>query len=81
MIVEIREHNDYRAIFVDGHLFDWEMDLEGLKKAASFTAGNPTLQKSIEGDIQRHFVESFSEFIGRPITLIEIVEAINKGIL
>jgi hypothetical protein len=73
MQIEIKEHNGYGALFVDGELFDWEMDVESLKEARTFCAGNSVLQKSVEGDIQRHFLESLSAFIGRTITLEELV--------
>jgi hypothetical protein len=77
--IEIKDHNGYRAIFVDGELFDWEMDLDGLQEAKKFHSGNPILKKSIEGDIQTHFLQSFSEFIGHSITLNEVVEGIRNG--
>jgi hypothetical protein len=76
--LKIKEHNGYRAIFVDEELFDWEMDAKSLEDAKKFHSNNPSLKKSVEGDIQSHFLESFSEFIGKPITLNELVESIRS---
>jgi hypothetical protein len=79
MQIEIKQHNGYKALFVDGQLFDWEMDTDSLLKAKKFCAENATLKKSVEGDIQKHFLESFSEFIGHPITLNEVIELIRNN--
>ncbi len=82
--IEIRDHSDqdlgkYKAIFADGNLFDWGMPKSDLKQAAKFAGSDPFLKKSIHGDIQRNFLESFSEFLGKEIYIAEVNEAIEKG--
>lgn len=87
MHLEIKEYHDpetgevYDAIFVDGMAFNWGMDKDSLRQARRLAESNPTLQQSIYDNIQIHFVESFSEFLGREITLQEINEAIKNGVV
>lgn len=69
----------YNALYVDGELFDWDTDKEALQKAKQFSAHYTFLAESIAGDIQKHFLDSFSQFIGRDITLKELNQAIQKG--
>ena len=82
--LEIRIHKDpelgeYKAIFVGGILFDWGMPKEELDKAVKLFGNDPFLKKSVHGDIQRYFLESFGEFIGREVTINEVNEAIEAG--
>ena len=85
MHLEVKQYHDtetddvYDAIFVDGMVFDWGMDKTSLLQAKRHAESNPTLQQSINDNIQIHFVESFSEFLGREVTLREINEAIESG--
>lgn len=85
MNIEIQSHTDeetgeeYRALFVDGILFDWGLDKTSLQEARTLSESNPTIQKSVQGNIQQHFLESFSEFLGRKITLLEVNVAIETG--
>lgn len=67
------------AIFVDDEVFDWGLVEDGLRRARQYVKKNPLMEKAVYGDIQNHFVNSFSEFLGRPISLKEINEAIKKG--
>ena len=69
----------YIAIYVDDVLFDWGMEKEHLSNAIEFTKNDSTMKKSLNEDIKRHFIESFSEFIGKEITLEEVNEAIESG--
>ena len=85
MKIEIRKYTDeetykqYRALFVDDTLFDWGLDEADLQEACRLSESNPIIQKSVQGNIQQHFLESFSEFIGREITLQEVNVAIETG--
>lgn len=77
--LEIKETPGGRAIFVDGELFDWGLEEEDLKRAKEFSETSLALRKSIHGDIQRHFLDSFAEFIGKAVSLRELNEAIESG--
>lgn len=65
-----------KGIFVDGTLFDWGVDEEDYKQALAM---GPKYRKAIEASIARHFIESFSEFLGRQVTLDEVNEARKTG--
>jgi len=84
MKIEIKNHTNeegqsYNAIFVEDHLFDWWLDEDNLTVARQLCKKEPLMKKSVMGDIQSHFVQCFSEFIGREITLKEINQALNLG--
>ena len=65
-----------KGIFVDGTLFDWGVDEEDYKEALAM---GPKYQKEIEASIAQHFIESFSEFLSRHITLEEVETARKTG--
>jgi hypothetical protein len=65
-----------KGIFVDGTLFDWGVDEEDYKQAVAM---GPKYQKQIEASIAKHFVECFSEFLSRRITLEDVEEARRIG--
>jgi len=85
MKVEIRTHQDeetgdeYRAIFVENELFDWGLDPVSLRRAKILARREPLMKRSVMGDIQKHFVECFSEFVGRSVTLEEVNRALETG--
>lgn len=66
---------EVNGLYVDDQLFDWAIDVEALIRVCA----NQALVKSVKGDIVRHFVASFSEALGRDISLKEINKAIAEG--
>ena len=77
--LDAEQNKTVNAIFVDDEVFDWGLVEDGLRRARAYVKKNPLMEKAIYGDIQNHFVSSFSEFLGQPVTLKEINEAIEKG--
>jgi len=65
-----------KGIFVDGTLFDWGVDEEDYERAKAL---GPKYQQAVEASIAKHFVSSFSEFMGREVTLDEVNEARKIG--
>ena len=65
-----------KAIFIDGELLDWKVDMTSFMEAISM---GPKYYKAIQEDIARHFVESVSEVIGRKVTSKEVNEATKTG--
>lgn len=65
-----------KGIFVDGTLFDWGVDEEDYKQALAM---GPKYRKMMEESIAQHFIESFSEFLSRRITLEDVDEARRTG--
>ena len=68
-----------KALFIAGEIFDWGIEDGVLANAIKTVGDDTTMKKALYGDIQRYFLESFSEFLGRTITLAEVNEAIEKG--
>ena len=65
-----------QAVFINGELLDWSVDVSSLMDA--FQMG-PQYYRAAQKDIEKHFVDSVSEFIGRKITYSEVSEAIKTG--
>lgn len=65
-----------KSIFIDGEMLDWSVDLSSLMEAMSM---GPKYFKVIQRDIERHFVESVSEFLARKVTAEDIKQAIQTG--
>lgn len=65
-----------KAIFIDGELLDWAVDASSLMDAMKM---GPIFYKAIQADIEKHFVESVSEVVGRKLTAAEIKQAIQNG--
>lgn len=65
-----------RAIFIDDELFDWEIDSDSLEKARKM---GPQIYAAAVQDIQKHFMDSLSDFMGREITVQEFSEATRTG--
>lgn len=76
---DAEQNKSVNAIYVDDEVFDWGLVEDGLRRARQYVKKNPLMEKAVYGDIQNHFVNSFSEFLGHPVTLNDINEAIEKG--
>ena len=77
--VKIRKRDDgemEKAIFIDGELLDWSVDLASLVDAARM---GPKFLKEVQKDIGKHFVESVSETIGRQVNEADIKRATQTG--
>jgi hypothetical protein len=75
-----------RGIFIDGEHFDWGVDEDHFKEAAEQAKklGGQTgalYLKSIQDSIQKHFLESISEFMGRRVTADEVNKAQTTGLI
>jgi hypothetical protein len=73
-----RGNNDTieKAIFIDGELLDWAVDASSLMEAKRM---GPEFFRAVQKDIERHFVESVSEVVGRHLTPGEIKQAMIEG--
>lgn len=65
-----------KNIFIDGELLDWSVDVTSLMDAHKM---GPYIFQAAKKDIEKHFVESVSEVVGRKVTAQEIKQAINQG--
>jgi hypothetical protein len=65
-----------KAIFIGDELLDWSVDVTSLLDAARM---GPAYYRAAQKDIEKHFVESVSEFVGRKLTPEDIKQAIDSG--
>ena len=66
-------------LVLDNEVFDWGLDPDDLKNAVTMINQNPNAKKAILNSIINHFINSFSEFVGKSMTLQEINLAIETG--
>lgn len=67
-----------KAIFIGGELLDWSIDVASLMEARKM---GPKFFKAVQQDIEKHYLESVSEMVGRHVTLEELKEAIKTGLI
>lgn len=65
-----------KAIFIDGEMLDWQIDMNSYAEAVKMGFH---FRREIQRDIEKHFIESVSDFIGRKVTMEEIKQAIKTG--
>ena len=81
---EIKEYFDVitgkfrKDIFVDQKLFEYEVDRNSLEEAKKMGG---YYYIAAQRDIQKHFLDSFSDFMGRPITQDDIKNATKTGLI
>jgi hypothetical protein len=64
------------AVFIGGELLDWQVNLNSLMEASKMGAH---YMREVQRDIERHFVESVSDFLGRKVTAEDIKVATKTG--
>ena len=65
-----------KNVYIDGELFDWEIDEEAYKWAQS---KGPMILAVVQQDICKHFLDCLSEVVGRKITIQDLQEATKTG--
>ena len=68
--------NVQKAIFVGGELLDWNIDMDSYMEAVKMGF---MYQRDVQRDIEKHFITSVSDFLGRKITMEDIKKAIQTG--
>ncbi|MHA2043194.1 MAG: hypothetical protein ACW99G_00285 [Candidatus Thorarchaeota archaeon] len=64
------------AVFIGGEILDWSMDVSSLLEARKM---GPKYFKAVQRDVEKHYAESVSEFIGRKVTSEDIQKATKTG--
>lgn len=64
------------AIFIDGEMLDWAIDMHDYLEAMKM---GPQYLKSIKIDIVKHFTQSVSDFLNRKVTIEELNQARKTG--
>jgi hypothetical protein len=65
-----------QAIYIDGELLDWQIDLDSFFDAIKM---GPKFAAIVQKDIEQHFAESVSDFIGRKVTVEDVRKATKEG--
>lgn len=79
--LKIHEIDGVRMIVVGNEAFDWGVDEEHFKATALICKNDPEVKDNFLGNIQKHFVSSFSEFLGKDVTLTEINKSLKEGFI
>ena len=77
--VKIRKNSDGsidKAIFIDDELLDWSIDMNSYMEACKMGF---QYRRAVQRDIEKHFVDSVSDFVGRYVTMEDIKKAIKTG--
>lgn len=64
------EGHKKKAIFIDGVMLDYEIDLTEYFEASKMGL---KYKRSVQRDIAKHFVECVSEMVGRKVTVDDLV--------
>ncbi len=72
------EGKEIKALFVDGEVFDWNINIFEIEKANQ-ACKDAESRRAIHANVQNHFLMCFETFMGKKYELKEIVEAIEKG--
>lgn len=70
---------DKNYIIVENEGFDWEIDPKQLRMVEISISNDPAMRESFIGNMLNHFVDCFSDFIGKKVSLKEINDALEKG--
>lgn len=63
-------------LFIDDKLFPYEIDQASLMRAKEM---GPSYFAIIQKEIMTHFVDSLSNFMGRKVSMEEVVKATKEG--
>lgn len=73
------KNKDIKYLVLNNEIFDWGIDDDSLDRAKKLMYQKPDMKEAVIMSIINHFVDSFSDFLGRATTLEEVVTAIEKG--
>jgi hypothetical protein len=70
-----------KAIFIDGELLDWSVDITSLMDAKKMAKNmnSPYIWREVQKDIAKHFLEAVSDTLGLKVTEEDIKTATATG--
>lgn len=80
-IKDTEKNKDVNLLVLNNEVFDWGLDQESLNRAKKLIEQKPDMKESVIMSILNHFLECFSDFLGRKTNLEEILNSIEKGII
>lgn len=79
--IEIVQIENKKYIVLENEAFDWEVQPEQLKIIEIKIKNDPALKDSFIGNVFNHLTSSFSEFIGKKVSLKDINDALEQGFI
>lgn len=79
VLFEIRRFNKENVIFINNQLFDWKIDDKALDQIKKIKDNEKI--KLINESIKKYFLDSLNYFVGKQLTLKEVLESIKSGYL
>jgi hypothetical protein len=76
-IFEIRKYDGENKIFINDQLFDWRIDEGSINKIKQIK-DKKEIEK-INNNIKDYLLGSLEEFIGKKITIKELIDALKEG--
>lgn len=76
-IFEIRKYDGENKIFINDQLFDWGIDEGSINKIKQIK-DKKEIEK-INNNIKDYLLGSLEEFIGKKITIKELIDALKEG--
>ena len=76
---DLGSRSETRVVVVAGEIFDWEFDPDSVARAREMANGEDFTARGFEGMIRKHLEMCFSEFVGRPCTVKDILKAVDDG--
>jgi hypothetical protein len=77
--LKIVEVDSKKYIVSDEEAFDWEVEDQQLKNIELMIKNDPSMKDNFIGSLFNHLVVSFSEFIGKKVSLKDINDALERG--
>ena len=76
--VKMRLHSGMieKAIFIDNEMLDWTLDISSYLECRKM---GTEYKHAAQQDIEKHFIDSVSDFLNRKVTIDEIKAAIKIG--
>ncbi len=70
-----------KAIFIDGELLDWSVDVSSMMDARKMSRDmkSPYIWREVQRDIAKHFLEAVCDTLGRQVTEEDIKKASLTG--
>lgn len=77
--IEIVQIENKEYIAIDNEAFDWELEPQQLKMIEIKIKTDPAVKDSMIGSVFNHLTSSFSDFVGKKVSLKEMNDALEQG--
>lgn len=77
--IQVRRFDGEDRIFIDDQLFDWGIDEKAIHQINSLK--DPEEIKKVQENIRQYFLQSIGYFLEKEVTIKQVYEGINSGVL